>query len=327
MIAFDANRTRAQWIAGIVAAFTAACVLAQGYPNKPIKLIVGFTPGSATDITARIFAQKFSEAWAVPVTVENIPGAGGTVGVNRVAKAQPDGYTLIYAANGAMTIAPSLQGNLPYDPTRDFAPISLLLTMPSIVAVNNEVPAKTFQELIALAKARPGKLSYATPGNGTPQHVAGELLKILAGVDIIHVPYRGAIFTDVIDGRVTIALQNAGSVLQTVREGKLRGLAVTSLERSPNMPDLPTISESGFPGFEAISWFALLAPAGTPAPIVSKVYQESSKIVAQPDMRARFAQLGLDTVGKSPDKLAAVIKSDIDKWARVIKDAGITATE
>ncbi len=327
MIAFDANRTRAQWIAGIVAAFAAACVLAQSYPNKPIKLIVGFTPGSATDITARIFAQKFSEAWAVPVTVENIPGAGGTVGVNRVAKAQPDGYTLIYAANGAMTIAPSLQGNLPYDPTRDFAPISLLLTMPSIVAVNNEVPAKTFQELIALAKARPGKLSYATPGNGTPQHVAGELLKILAGVDIIHVPYRGAIFTDVIGGRVTIALQNAGSVLQTVREGKLRGLAVTSLERSPNMPDLPTISESGFPGFEAISWFALLAPAGTPAPIVSKVYQESSKIVAQPDMRARFAQLGLDTVGKSPDKLAAVIKSDIDKWARVIKDAGITPTE
>src|SRR5712692_2914639 len=327
MIAFDANRTRAQWIAGIVAAFAAACVLAQSYPNKPIKLIVGFTPGSATDITARIFAQKFSEAWAVPVTVENIPGAGGTVGVNRVAKAQPDGYTLIYAANGAMTIAPSLQGNLPYDPTRDFAPISLLLTMPSIVAVNNDVPAKTFQELIALAKARPGKLSYATPGSGTPQHIAGELLKILAGVDIIHVPYRGAIFTDVIGGRVTIAVQNAGSMLQTVREGKLRGLAVTSLERSPNMPDLPTISESGFPGFEAISWFALLAPAGTPAPIVSKVYQESWKIVAQPDMRARFAQLGLDTVGKSPDKLAAVIKSDIDKWARVIKDAGITATE
>jgi len=327
MIAFDANRTRAQWIAGIVAAFAAACVLAQSYPNKPIKLIVGFTPGSATDITARIFAQKFSEAWAVPVTVENIPGAGGTVGVNRVAKAQPDGYTLIYAANGAMTIAPSLQGNLPYDPTRDFAPISLLLTMPSIVAVNNEVPAKTFQELIALAKARPGKLSYATPGNGTPQHVAGELLKILAGVDIIHVPYRGAIFTDVIGGRVTIALQNAGSVLQTVREGKLRGLAVTSLERSPNMPDLPTISESGFPGFEAISWFALLAPAGTPAPIVGKVHREALKVLAEPDLRARFAQLGLDTVGNSSDELAAIIKSDIAKWAGVIKDAGITASE
>jgi tripartite-type tricarboxylate transporter receptor subunit TctC len=319
-------------ISGVVAALsallTAGNVVAQtNYPDKPVRMIVGFTPGSATDITARMFAQKFSEAWAVPVTVENIPGAGGTVGVNRVAKAPPDGYTLIYAANGAMTIAPSLQSNLPYDPTRDLAPISLVLTMPSIVAVNNDVPAKTFQELIALAKLRPGKLSYATPGNGTPQHIAGELLKNLAGVDIIHVPYRGAIFTDVIGGRVTIALQNAGSVLQTVREGKLRGLAVTSLERSPNMPDLPTISESGIPGFEAISWFAILAPAGTPAPIVSKVYQETLKVTAQPSMRARFAQLGLDTVGKSPDELAAVIKSDIDKWARVIKDAGITASE
>src|SRR5712664_4862525 len=327
MIAFDANRTRAQWIAGIVAAFAAACVLAQGYPNKPIKLIVGFTPGSATDITARIFAQKFNEAWGFPVIVENIVGAGGSVGVARVAKAPPDGYTLVYAANGAMTIAPSLQGNLPYDPTRDLAPISLVLTVPSIVAVNNDVPAKTFQELIALAKARPGKLSYATPGNGTPQHVGGELLKILAGVDIVHVPYRGAMFTDVIAGRVAIALQNAASVLPAVREGKLRGLAVTSLRRSPNMPELPTISESGFPGFEATSWFALLAPAGTPVPIVDKVHREALKVLAQPDLQAKFAQLGLDRAGGSPGELAAIIKSDIDKWAKVIKDAGITASE
>ena len=319
-------------IAGAVAALSALlaagnAVAQTNYPDKPVRMVVGFTPGSATDITARMFAQKFSEAWSLPVTVENIPGAGGSVGVGRVAKAPPDGYTLVYAANGAITIAPSLQVNLPYDPTRDLAPISLVLTMPSIVAVNNDVPARTFQELIALARAQPGRLSYATPGTGTPQHIAGELLKILAGVDIIHVPYRGAVFTDVIGGRVTIALQNAGSMLQTVREGKLRGLAVTSLERSPNMPELPTVSESGFPGFEAISWFALLAPAGTPAPIVSKVYQETMKIVAQPAMRTRFAQLGLDTVGNSPDELAAVIRTDIGKWARVIKDAGITARE
>jgi len=297
------------------------------YPNKPIRMIVGFTPGSATDITARIFAQKFNEAWGVPVIVENIVGAGGSVGVARVAKAPPDGYTLVYAANGAMTIAPSLQGNLPYDPTRDLAPISLVLTVPSIVAVNNDVPAKTFQELIALAKARPGRLSYATPGNGTPQHVGGELLKILAGVDIVHVPYRGAMFTDVIAGRVAIALQNAASVLPAVREGKLRGLAVTSLRRSPNMPELPTISESGFPGFEATSWFALLAPAGTPVPIVDKVHREALKVLAQPDLQAKFAQLGIDTAGGSPGELAAIIKSDIDKWAKVIKDAGITASE
>ena len=297
------------------------------YPHKPVRMIVGFTPGSATDITARIFAQKFSEAWGLPVVVENIVGAGGSVGVARVAKAPPDGYTLVYAANGAMTIAPSLQSNLPYDPTRDLAPISLVLMMPSIVAVNNDVPATSFQELIALAKARPGKLSYATPGNGTPQHVAGEWLKILAGVDIVHVPYRGALFTDVIAGRVTIAFQNTAAVLPAVREGKLRGLAVTSLRRSPNMPELPTISESGFPGFEATSWYALLAPAGTPAPIVNKVHQEVLKGLAQPDLRAKFAKLGLDTVGNSPAELAAIIKSDIGKWAKVIKDAGMTANE
>jgi tripartite-type tricarboxylate transporter receptor subunit TctC len=315
-------------VATFSALLAAGHALAQtNYPDKPVRMIVGFTPGSATDITARMFAQKFSEAWGQPVTVENIPGAGGALGANRAAKSPPDGYTLAYAANGAMTIAPSLQANLPYDPVREFAPISLVLRMPSIVAVGNEVPARTLQELIALAKARPGKLSYATPGNGTPQHIAGELLKMLAGVDIIHVPYRGAVFTDVIGGRVTIAFQNAGAVLQTVREGKLRGLAVTSLDRSPNMPDLPTVSESGFPGFEAVSWFALLAPAGTPAPIVRKVYQESSRMVAEPATRARFAQLGLDTVGSSPEQLAAIIRSDIDKWAKVIKDAGITASE
>src|SRR5262249_32019071 len=201
------------------------------YPDKPVRIIVGFTAGSATDITARIFAQKFNEAWNVPVTVENIPGSGGGVAADRVAKAAPDGYTLMWGANGALTINPSLQSRLSYDPPRDFAPISLVLRMASIVAVNNDVPAKTFGEVIALAKAEPGKLSYATPGVGTPQHIGGELLKILAGIDIVHVPYRGAVFTDVIGGRVTIAWQNAGSMLPTVREGKLRGLAVTSLER------------------------------------------------------------------------------------------------
>jgi tripartite-type tricarboxylate transporter receptor subunit TctC len=297
------------------------------YPTKSVRMIVGFTAGSATDITARIFAQAFSEAWAVPVTVENIPGAGGSIGAARVAKAPADGYTLAYAANGAMTIAPSLQANPPYDPTRDLSPISLVLRMPSILAVNNDVRAKNLQELIALAKAQPGKLSYATPGNGTPQHVGGELLKSLAGVDIIHVPYRGALFADVISGRVTIVLQNMGAVLPLVRDGKLRALAVTSLQRSPSLPDLPTIAESGFPGFEFTSWFALLAPAATPAPVIHKLHQESLKALAQPTLRARFAQLGLDTVGSSPAELAAIIKADIGKWARVIKEAGITASE
>jgi tripartite-type tricarboxylate transporter receptor subunit TctC len=326
-------RFRSALIVGCALVLIPCAVRAQadpaGYPNKPIRIIVGFTPGSATDITARIFAQRFSEAWGVAVGVENIPGAGGTVGVARVAKAQPDGYTLVYGANGAMTIAPNLQPKPPYDPTRDFAPISMTLTMPSIVAVNNDVPAKSLQELIALARAQPGKLSYSTAGAGTPQHVAGELLKILARVDITHVPYKGAApaITDVIGGRVTIAFQNAGSVLTFVRDGKLRGLAVTSLKRSPNMPEFPTVAESGFPGFEAVSWFALLAPAGTPATIVGKVRQEILKVLAQPDMRAKFAQMGLDTVGNAPNELAAIIKGDIEKWGKVIRDAGITASE
>ena len=278
-------------------------------------------------ITARIIAHNLSEALGVPVTIENIPGAGGTVGADRTAKAVPDGYTLGWIANGALTIAPGLQSKLPYDSRRDFAPISQVLVMASILAVNNDLPVKSIQELVALAKAQPGKLSYATPGVGTPQHIGGELLKSLAGIDIIHVPYRGALFADVIGGRVPITLQNMGAILPTVRDGKLRGLAVTSLKRSPNIPELPSVAESGYPSFEATSWFALLAPAGTPAPIVSKLHREISRITARPDVREKFAQLGLDTVGGSPEELATIIKSDIVKWAKVIKDAGIKADE
>jgi tripartite-type tricarboxylate transporter receptor subunit TctC len=324
------SRTRVLLVAGVLA-ITSVAVHAQvdpaAYPGKPVRIIVGFTAGSATDVTARIFAQKFSEMWGVGVTVENVPGAGGTVGAAKAAKAPPDGYTLQYGANGAMTIAPGLYSKLGYDPMRDFTPVSLLLLMGSIVAVNNEVPVKSFQQLIALARAQPGKLSYASPGVGTPQHVGTELLKILARVDITHVPYKGAVFTDVIAGRVPMTLQNAAAILPTVREGRLRALAQTSLERSPNIPDLPTVAESGFPGFEAVSWFGLMAPAGTPATIVNKLHQDTMKVLAQPDVRASFTKLGLDQVGSTPGELATIIKSDIAKWTKVIKEAGITATD
>src|SRR5262245_49538109 len=232
-------------IAALLAAQPAAAQAR--YPDKPVRFIVGFTPGSATDITARLFAQKFAEAWGVPVTVENIPGAGGSVGGDRVAKSAPDGTTFYWGANGALTINPTLQSNPTYDVQRDLAPVARLLVMASILAVNNDVPAKSVAELFALAKDKPGKLSYASPGVGTPQHIAGELLKSLAGVDIVHVPYRGAVFTDVIGGRVTMTLQNMGSLSPIVREGRVRGLAVTSLKRTPLMPQLPTLAESGFP--------------------------------------------------------------------------------
>ena len=315
-------------LVALAALLMAAPTVAQtGYPDRPIRIIVGFTPGSATDITARIFALKLNAAWNVPVSVENIPGAGGSVGGERVAKATPDGTTLYWGANGAMTINPSLLPNPTFDTVRDLAPIARVLVMPSLLVVNNDVPAKSVAELFALAKARPGQLSYASPGVGTPQHIAGELLKSLASVDIVHVPYRGVALADVIGGRVTMTLQNMGAILPVVRDGKLRALAVTSNQRSPIIPELPTLAESGFPDFEAISWFGLLAPAHTAAPIIAKVHEEIVKIAAQTDMRERLAQLGLDVAVNSPDEFAAVINADIAKWAKVIKDANIKLSE
>jgi tripartite-type tricarboxylate transporter receptor subunit TctC len=292
------------------------------YPDKPVRFIVGFTPGSATDITARLFAAKFAEAWKVPVTVENIPGAGGSVGGDRVAKSAPDGTTFYWGANGALTINPTLQANPTYDVVRDLTPVVRLLTMASIIAVNNDVPAKSFPELIALAKAQPGQLSYASPGVGTPQHIAGELLKSLAGVNITHVPYRGAVFTDVIGGRVSMTLQNMGTILPIVKDGRLRGLAVTSLKRTP-VVDLPTVAESGLPGFEATSWFGLMAPAGTPAPIVAKAAQQAIAVTAMADVREKLSALGLDTTADTGNAFATIIKADTAKWAKVIKDANI----
>jgi tripartite-type tricarboxylate transporter receptor subunit TctC len=296
---------------------------AQTYPDRNIRLIVGFTPGSATDISARMFAQKLGEAWNVPVTIENTPGGGGSVGGERVGKSPPDGYTLYWGANGALTINPSLQTNPTLEPLRDLAPVARLLVMPSILAVNNDVPAKTVAELIALAKAEPGKLSYASPGVGTPQHIAGEVFKSQLGLDIVHVPYRGANFTDVIGGRVTMTFQNAGAILGTVRDGKLRGLAVTSLKRSPNMPEFPTMAEAGVPNFEVTSWFGLLAPAGTPAPIVAKLQEAAVKIVQQPQMVESFGKIGLDVVADAPDVFTNIIRTDTAKWAKIIKEAGI----
>ena len=318
---------RAMLVAFAALLMAAPTVAQTAYPDRPVRIIVGFTAGSATDITARMFAQKLNVAWNVPVTVENIPGAGGSVGGDRVAKAASDGTTLYWGANGALTINPSLLPNPTFDTVRDLAPIARVLVMPSLLVVNNDVPAKSVAELFALAKARPGQLSYASPGVGTPQHIAGELLKSLASVDIVHVPYRGVALADVIGGRVTMTLQNMGAILPVVRDGKLRALAVTSNQRSPIIPELPTLAESGFPGFEAISWFGLLAPAHTAAPIIAKVHEEIVKIAAQTDMRERLAQLGLEVAVNSPDEFAAVINADIAKWAKVIKDANIKLSE
>lgn len=311
-------------------AFWLACVLAvtpaaaqTKWPEKPVKLVVGFTAGSATDVTARMFAQKFGEAWGQPVIVDNVTGNSGAIGVDKVAKAPPDGYTLMWSGNAAITVLPALQP-VPFDPVKDFAHISIALSMPSVIAVNNDLPVKTLGELVAYAKANPGKLSYGSPGVGTPQHVAGELFCYLAGIKMEHIPYRGANFNDTLGGTVPVAIQNAGAIMPLVRDGRLRGLAVTSLKRSDDTSNLPTVDEQGYKGFEAGSWFALLAPAGTPPAIVDKVRAETLKVLADPEMGKKFAALGLQPVGSTPDETRATIAADLPKWTKVVKEAHIT---
>ncbi|MDB5489866.1 MAG: hypothetical protein JWQ58_3581 [Reyranella sp.] len=306
----------------VALAFAQPAFAQTNWPDKPVKLVVGFTAGSATDVTARMFAQKFAEAWGQPVVVDNISGNSGAIGVDRVAKAPPDGYTLMWSGNAAITILPSMQA-LPFDPLKDLTSISTSLVMPSVFMVNNDLPVKSIAELIAYAKANPGKLSYGTPGVGTPQHIAGELFCHLAGIKMEHIPYRGANLSDVMSGVVQVGIQNAGAAMPMVRDGRVRGIAVTSLKRASSAPDLPTLAEQGFPGFEATSWFALMGPANLPKPIVDKVRADSLKVLADPEMQKKFAVMGLDLVGSTPEETRAAIAADIPKWAKVIKDANI----
>jgi len=294
------------------------------YPEKSIRLVVGFPPGSSADIVARLLGQKLAEALGKPLVVENVAGAAGNIAAERVARAAPDGYALALAANAQIIINPSLY-KLPFDPVRDFAPISQVYVSPNILVVHNAVTAKSVQELLALARAQPGGLTFASGGGGSAPHLAGELLKSMAGIDIRHIPYKGVVaaIPDLVGGRVTMMFSPIAVVLPLVRDGKLRALAVTSLKRSPALPELPTVDESGVRGFEATLWGGLLAPTGTPATIVRKLHLETAKALAQPDVRAKFADLGLETIGNSPDEFAAVIKSEIPQWAKVINESGI----
>jgi tripartite-type tricarboxylate transporter receptor subunit TctC len=312
-----------RWAAAALLALAAPSAMAQtAWPEKPVKLVVGFTAGSATDVSARMFAQKFGEAWGQSVIVDNVPGNSGAIGTDKVAKAQPDGYTLMWSGNAAITILPSLQP-LPFDPLKDFEHITTALATASVLLVNNDLPVKSLADLVAYAKANPGKLSYGSPGIGTPQHVAGELLCRLAGIKMEHIPYRGANLTDVMSGVVPVGIQNSGAALPFVRDGRVRGLAITSLKRAAAAPDLPTVAEQGYPGFEAASWFAVLAPRGTPQPILDKVRAATLKVLADPDMQSKFAAIGLEPVGSTGAETKAAIAADIPKWAKVIDDAHI----
>jgi tripartite-type tricarboxylate transporter receptor subunit TctC len=310
----------------LLVALAAQAASAQSpYPNRPVKIVVGFTPGTAPDLAARILADRFAEVWGTPFVVEDIPGAGSNIGTDRVAKAAADGYTLLMGGNSALVINPSLYETLPFDPVKDFAPISQVFIASNVLALPPDVPAKSVADVVALAKAQPGKLSYAHGGVGTSQHLAAELFKYMAHVDIVPVAYRGttALLPDLLAGRITMSFANIVNVLPLAREGKLRALAITSMKRSALAPDLPTMAEVGFPGFEAVPWFGLLAPAGTPKDIVDRLHSETAKTLAMPDVRKKFDELGLEPVGNTPAEFAAVIKKETPEWAKVIKDAGI----
>jgi len=310
--------------------FIAADATAQSsYPDKPVRILVGFTPGVAPDITARLLADKFTEAWGKAVVVENITGAGGNIATERAAKAAPDGYTLLMAGNASIIFNPSLYEKLPYDPVKDFAPITQIFIAANVLAVPGDSQVKTIAHLITLARAQPGKLSYGHAGVGTSQHLAGELFKVMAKVDLQPIAYRGstAIMPDLVAGRLGLCFCNVVNVMPLVRDGKLRAFAVTSLKRSGVVPDLPTMVESGFAGFEAVPWFGLMAPAGTPTAIIEKVHRDTVRMLTVPELRKRLEELGLDLVGNSPAEFAALIKAEIPQWAKVIKGAGIKATE
>jgi tripartite-type tricarboxylate transporter receptor subunit TctC len=313
-------------LSGLLAA---APAIAQGtYPDKAIRILVGFPAGGPPDIAARLLAERFSASWGKSVVVENATGSGGNIAVERAAKSTPDGYTLLMASN-AIAINPSLYPTLPYNAMKDLVPISLAVIMPVILVVNNDVPARNAREFAALARAQPGKLIVGHAGVGTPAHLAGELFKSVNEVDVQQVAYRGipALLPDLLAGRISAAFPNISVVLQLVQDGKLRALAVTSRRRATAMPDVSTMTEAGLPGIDADAWFGLMAPVGTPAPIVERLHRESVRILGQGDVRKRLADLGMSVVANSPAEFGAFIKSDTARWAKVIKAAGIKASE
>jgi tripartite-type tricarboxylate transporter receptor subunit TctC len=319
-------RLAAKLCAVLLALFAAQTAFAQSnYPNRPVKILVGFTPGTAPDLAARILADRFAEVFGSPFVVENMPGAGSNIATDYVAKAAPDGYTLLMGGNSSLVINPSLYETLPFDPVKDFEPISQVFIAANVLAVPSGQPVKSVAELVALAKAEPGKLSYGHAGVGTSQHLGAELFKYMAHVDITPVPYRGttALMPDLLTNRVSMAFANIVNVLPLAREGKLRALAITSIKRSALAPDLPTMAESGFPGFEAVPWFGLLAPSGMPKDVLEKLHLETVKALAMPQIRKKFDELGLDPVGNTPVEFAAVIRKETPEWAKVIKDADI----
>jgi len=315
-----------RFIRSLAAAFALvpALVLAQAWPSKPVKIIVPFAAGGATDVVARLLAQKLTDVWGQSIVVENKLGAGGNIGADAVAKAAPDGYTLLLTSGAIVTASQHMYKNMPFDPEKDLLPITNVATGPQMIAVSPSVPARDLRELIAYAKANPGKVNYGSAGIGSQTHLAAENLAYAAGLDLTHVPYKGeaAALTDLMGGQIQMATPNFAAAVALAKDGKIRALAVTSKERNPQMPDLPSASDT-LPGFESAGWFGLMAPAGTPREIVEKVQRDSTAIIRSEEFRARLAQLGMEPVGNTPAEFAAAIKSQSARWAVVIKERNI----
>jgi tripartite-type tricarboxylate transporter receptor subunit TctC len=313
-------------LAALALAVTAGAQ-AQTYPSRPIRLIVPFPPGGSTDILARALAQKLSEGLAQPVVIDNRPGAGGSIGSEAVAKAAPDGYTLLMAQLGPLAVSPGIYKNLPYDPVKSFAPVSRMAIVPSVLVVNPQVPVASAAELIAYARAHPGKLTYGSAGSGSTSHLTTEYFKLATGTDILHVPYKGVgpMLTDLISGQLSMGINGAPAVMSHVISGRLRALAVTGLTRVPSLPQIPTLVESGVEGFDASGWYGIVAPAGTAREIVMRLNGEIRRIMQTPELRTRLDNEGAIPAANSPEEFGAFIVSEIARWGAVLKRAGIEA--
>ena len=310
--------------AAFVFAAYAAAASAQGYPNKPLKMIVPFPPAGSTDLSARAVSDKLGQKLGQPVIIENKPGAGGNIGGDLAAKSAPDGYTLFVGTVGTNAINAGLYSKMPFDHLKDFAPVILLSKTPNVLVVHPNFPPNSVKEVIALAKAKPNELTFASSGSGTSIHLSGELFKSMAGVQMTHVPYKGSgpMLIDLMAGQTSMAFDNLSAAIQHVRAGKLKALATTGLTRAPALPDLPTISEAGLPGYDSTSWNAIFVPAGTPREVIDRLNRELRAILETPETKKFFADQGAEAGGGTPAELDAFVKAETTKWAKVVKDSG-----
>ncbi len=311
----------------VVLAISSATAGAQTFPAKPLHLIVTFAAGGSSDAMARTVAKFMGDDLGQQVVIENRPGAGGNIGAEYVARATPDGYTMLFGTIGTMGIGPALYKNLSYDPLHDLAAVGILHTLPNILVVHASVPAKSLKELIAYAKSHPGELTFASAGNGTASHLAGELFKAAAGIDIVHVPYRGgggSVTADLMAGRVSMMIETVTNALTLAKSGQMRALAVTTSQRSSAAPDLPTFAEAGLPGYEVSSWTGLFVPTGTPAPLITKLNQETVRIAHDPAYVAQMKTIGTDVASSTPQEFDSFVKAEVAKWGGAIKRAGVS---